>query len=59
MGCQRHFNMPGGDAEPGLRESEDSDGPVPLGCLGISRWQRQLCSGAKSYGGDLGVSAEL
>lgn len=32
MGCQRHFNMPGADAEPGLRQSEDSDGPVPLGC---------------------------
>ena len=31
MVCQRHFNMPGADAEPGLRQSEDSDGPVPLG----------------------------
>jgi hypothetical protein len=45
MVCQRHFNMPGADAEPGLRQSEDSDGPVPLGPLReTSRLRRKLQS---------------
>jgi hypothetical protein len=35
MVCQRHFNMHGADAEPGLREPEGSDGPVLLGTGGV------------------------
>jgi hypothetical protein len=47
MVCQRHFNMHGADAEPGLRESEDSDGPVLLGTDGVPGGNDKL--GATTY----------